>query len=87
MNLIDQINFIGKAHASETVFKLISAMQNDNPGSQVTASGMLFLLLCERYKCEPREVLDKAAHVLFDAFGDSKNAHIRAVKQYIYNEL
>ena len=87
MNLSDQINFIGKAHASETVFKLISAMQNDNPGSQVTAAGMLFLLLCEKYKCNPRDVLDKGSRVLFDAFSDPDNAHIRAVKQYIYNEL
>lgn len=87
MNLIDQINFIDRGHASETVFKLISAMQNDNPGSQVTAAGMLFLLLCEKYQCKPRDVLDKGARVLYDSFSDSKNAHIRAVKQYIYNEL
>ncbi len=87
MNLTDQINFIHTGHAAETVFKIISAIQGDNPGSQVTAAGMLFLLLCTKYKADPRDTLDKASRILYDAFSQGRGDHIRAVKMYIDKEL
>lgn len=87
MNLTDQINFINTAHASETVFKIISAIQGDNPGSQVTAAGMLFLILCQKYRVDPRDTLDKADRVLYNAFSEGRGDHIRAVKMYVDKEL
>lgn len=87
MNLTDQINFINTAHASQTVFKIISAIQGENPGSQVTAAGMLFLLLCKKYKADPRETLSKADRVLYNAFSEGRGEYIRAVQMYIEKEL
>jgi len=87
MNLIDQINFSSTEDAQVTVFKIISAIQNDRPGQQVAAAGMLFLLLCEKYKAKPRDVLDKAAHILYNAFSEGRGEHIRATKMYLEKEL
>lgn len=87
MNLIDQINFTSTNEAQVTVFKIISAIQNDRPGQQVAAAGMLFLLLCEKYKAKPRDVLDKAAHILHNAFSEGRGEHIRATKMYLEKEL
>lgn len=89
MNALDQLNFVGTNEAALITFKIVNAIQQEKPGRQMAGVANLFLLMCERYKLDPREVLNKASRRLYDSFGEDagRGEHIRAMKAYVYGEL
>lgn len=56
------------------------------PNMVVMGVAVLFLLVCERFKLEPREVLDTAARVLRRA-REVEPQYPRGISEYLHKEL
>lgn len=56
------------------------------PAQVVMASAILFLLQCERFKLNPREVLDIADLVIRKSY-DLDPRYVRGIRQYLKEEL
>lgn len=87
MNVLDQINSTTVAKGQLVAFKLLDGIQMEKPGDQLVGISMFLLMLCERYKLSPREVLDKASHVLYDSLSVGTGDHTRAIKQFMQLEM
>ena len=87
MNTIDQINSVSFTKAQEAAFAVIDALQRFNAGEQVAGSSLVFHLLCERFKQNPRDVLIKGQQVLQDTLSFGHGEHTRAIKAYLNKEL
>ena len=83
----DQLNMLTSAQAQQVAFKVINAVQSEPPGHQVAAVAITFLMMCERYKADPRDVLDKVSRIAYDAFSEGRGEYIRAIQNYIREEL
>jgi hypothetical protein len=68
-------------------FKLLEGLQNVTPGDELVGVSMLYLMLCERYKQRPRDVLDTASHILYDSLSVGKGEQTRAIKMFMNMEL
>jgi len=84
---MDQLNFCSTQEAQRVAFKIINVLQNEPEGKQVAGAALLFLLLCERFKQSPRDVLNKSARMLYDAFSEGTGEHARAMQTYLLKEL
>jgi hypothetical protein len=87
MNITDQINSTTVAKGQMVAFKMLDTLQSEQPGDQVVGAAMMFLMLCERFKQDPREVLRKSSHVLYDSLLVGRGDHTRAIKNYLNMEL
>ena len=87
MNPLDQINNTTVTKGQLVAFKTIETLQGFNTGDQLVGTAMMFLMLCERFKIKPRDLLDKASHVLYDSLLVGKGEHTRAIKTYMNMEL
>jgi hypothetical protein len=79
----DQINGTNVVRGQLAAFKLLEGLQEIPPGDQLVGISMMFLMLCERHKQDPRQVLDIGSHVLYDSLSIGKGEHTRAIKQYL----
>ena len=87
-SILDQLNMVTADNSQRVAFALLDAMQGIEPkGLQLSGVALMFLLMCEKSKLDPRAVLDKASHVLFDAFNEGRGEHIRAIQTYLAKEL
>lgn len=88
MNVIDQLNMVTADDSQRVAFALLDAMQGIQPkGLQLSGTAIMFLLMCEQSGIDPREVLNKASRILFDAFNEGRGEHVRAIQNYLRNEL
>ncbi len=87
MNALDQINSVSVEEGQRVAFRVVDVIQTEKPGHQVIGTAMLFLMLCSRFKQDPRQVLDKASHVLYDSFSEGTGEKVRALKTYMELEL
>jgi hypothetical protein len=87
MKLNDQMNFITVTDGQRVAFKILDVTQTEKPGHQVVGAAFYFLMLCGRFKQDPRVVLDKASHVLYDSFSEGTGEQARAMKMYMEKEL
>ena len=87
MNPLDQINNTTVTKGQLVAFKTIETLQGFNTGDQLVVTAMMFLMLCERFKIQPRDLLDKASHVLYDSLSIGRGEHTRAIKTYMNMEL
>lgn len=87
MNVIDQLNCASHEDVQRLAFRILDGIQNEAGGKQVAASGLLFLLICQRFKADPRDALDKAQKILLDALSVGRGEQVRAIKQYLKEEL
>lgn len=83
---LDQINNSTVTTGQLVAFKLLDGLQSETPGNQLVGIAMMFLMLCERHKLNPRDVLAKGSHVLYDSLSIGKGEHTRAIKQYLRME-
>jgi hypothetical protein len=83
MNVRDQISSTNVARGQLAAFKVLEGMQEIPPGDQLVGIAMMFLMLCERHKQDPRDVLSVGSHVLYDSLSVGKGEHTRAIKQYL----
>jgi hypothetical protein len=87
MNTIDQINTVSFTKAQYAAFTVIDALQGFNSGEQIAGAALVFHLLCERFKQDPREVLNKGHQVLQDSLSFGSGEHVKAIKTYLNKEL
>ena len=87
MNLIDQLNFASHEDVQRLAFNILDRIQNEPGGQQLAASGLFFLLICERFKVSPREVLYKSSSVLLDALSNGTGEQTRAMQMYLREEF
>ena len=85
--MLDQLNMITSQKAQQDAFKVINALQSEPAGHQIAAIAVTFLMVCQRYKVDPRAVLDKASRIAYDAFSEGRGEYIRAIQNYIREEL
>lgn len=87
MNILDQLNMTTVDEGQRVAFRALDVVQTEKPGPQVVGIAILFLLLCTRFKQDPRQVLDKAGRVLYDSLSIGKGEQTRAIKTYLEKEL
>lgn len=85
-NAIDQLNFASSKSAQRVAFKALNAVQDENAGLQLAGAAMFLLLLCERHKLQPNDVLNKAARITYDAFSEGRSEQARAIRDYLQGE-
>lgn len=85
-NALDQLGFVTAAATQQVAFKALDALQGSLAGQQAAATAMLFLLVCQRYRLDPREVLWKGERVLRDALTEGRGEYVRAIKTYLKEE-
>lgn len=86
-NITDQINFVSFTRAQRAAFNCIDRLQDYTAGEQVAAASLLFHLLCERFKQNPRDVMIKGQQVLLDTLSFGHGEHTRAIKTYLNQEI
>jgi len=87
LNVLDQINSTTVVKGQIVAFKTLEGIQSETGGNQLIGVSMLFLMLCERLKQNPRDVLDKASHVLYDSLSVGTGEHTRAIKLFMNMEI
>lgn len=85
--VLDQINSTSVTRGQLVAFKTIETLQGFNTGDQLVGSAMLLLMMCERFKVKPRDLLYKASHVLYDSLLVGTGEHTRAIQNYMNMEL
>lgn len=85
--MLDQLNMITSEKAQQVAFQVVNSLQSEKPGHQVAAVAITFLLMCERYSVDPRDILDKTKRITYDALSEGRGEYIRAIKHYVQEEL
>ncbi|MDE3021874.1 MAG: hypothetical protein KGI54_08445 [Pseudomonadota bacterium] len=87
-NVIDQINNSTADEVVQASFGILDSLQNLNPpGIRLPAIAILFLLLCKRFNINSPELLSKSGRMLNDSLLQGKGEHVRAIRQYLDNEM
>ena len=68
-------------------FKVLDGLHGEKPGDQLVGISMMFLMMCERFKQNPRDVLLKSSCVLYDSLSVGKGEHTRAIKTFMKMEM
>jgi hypothetical protein len=84
MDRMSNLRSIEPVH--QTVLKVLSAIDGDEPEHQALALGVAFVELIDVFQLDPRRVLNTAENVIRAArFSDS--LHFNAIRNYIEGEL
>lgn len=87
-SISDQLNFSDSDETQQAAFQLLDMIQGIQPkGLQLSAVAFMFLMMCERYQQQPRDVLDKAHRKLYDALSKGRGEYVRAIQEYLKAEL
>lgn len=87
-SILDQLNTSSADDTQQAAFTLLDLIQGIKPmGLQLSAVAFMFILMCERYRQDPREVLDKASRKLCDSLEVGKGEYVRAIQHYLAKEL
>lgn len=85
---IDGLNNAPAQEVALASFKLVDAIQGEQPHLQVAAAGALFLAICEHHRVEPHRVATVIRNMFTDTRYVAGNAeHFRAIRDYIKHEL
>lgn len=84
------LNYDGLVNAnvsevSGAVFECLNVLQNKPPHIRTSASALLFLLLCERFRAEPQDVFVAAKNLLASNEAET-DVRFLALKAYIAHE-
>lgn len=81
LNVIDQMNHARLSNVTRAAFAIVDAIQRENPGEQVLANALAFLIYCRKYGVNPRDVLYKASAVITDG-ANANNEHLFAIAHF-----
>jgi hypothetical protein len=87
LNPLDQINNTTVTKGQLVAFKVLDGLHGEKPGDQLVGIAMMFLMMCERFKSDPREVLGISSRVLYDSLSVGKGEHTRAIKTFMNMEM
>ena len=85
--MLDQINSMTADASAMVAFRIIDAIQGLPKGQQARGIAMAFYMLTERYKVNPIDLLQKTRIATKDAFSEGRGEHVRAVQNYLNEEL
>ena len=85
--MLDQLNGITSQRAQQVAFKVVDALQQEPPGHQVAAASLVFLMMCKRFNARPSDVLNKTEMILRDTLREGRGEYVRAIQNYIREEL
>lgn len=85
--MIDQINSLTAEGSAKVAFKIIDSIQGMPSGYQARGMALAFMLMCERYGVNAKDVLEKTRKVTKDALSEGRGEHVRAIKDYLRKEL
>ena len=87
-NITDQLNFARADETQQAAFAVLDNIQGIQPkGIQLSAVAFMFLLMCQRYRQDPREVLYKTSAVLNESLERGRGEYTRAIQNYLKEEL
>lgn len=87
-SISDQLNFASSDATQQAAFQLLDLIQGVQPkGLQLSAVAFMFLMMCERYGQDPRDVLDKTHRQLTDSLSVGRGEYVRAIREYLKGEL
>jgi len=87
-SISDQLNFASSDATQQAAFQLLDIIQGIQPkGLQLSAVSFMFLMMCERYGQDLRDVLDKTHRQLYDSLSKGRGEYVRAIQQYLKAEL
>ena len=70
----------------KSALRMLHRMANRKPEDIVIGISTLFILICQRYRVEPRAVLEVAERILRD-MGDKNPPVLRGMKRYLKEDL
>jgi chorismate mutase len=83
---IDKLYDVTALGIKNVSVRMLTAAQKEKPEAIVSAIAVLLLMVCSRYRIEPRAVLDVTTRIIRDA-QDNHPVEMRAMKRYIAKEL
>jgi len=83
----DRLLSMNAAKAQWSAFKLLDGLQRIPKHEQVAAASLMFLLICKRFKENPRDLLQLAEQFHADALREGQGDHVRAIQNYLKNEI
>lgn len=84
-NVNDQVNYADPLASAQMAFWIASNIQDEMPGRQVLATGMLFKLFCDEMNLPITDVLAKIGSVLLDT-DHHHHRQVAALRQLIREE-
>lgn len=82
---MDRVNNVGTQEISHAVFGAMDRLSQSSPESQAVAAAVLVLLVSERYKANPEDVLRAARNMI--AWHDAeKDERLTAMRWYLKYE-
>lgn len=87
MENADAFSSMSAPRAAQLAFEMVSAIQHRPSGEQLAGVAMLFLLMSKRMKADARDVLARTGARMEDALSYGSGEHIRAIKQYLREEM
>ncbi len=62
-------------------------LQDYKRGDFIVALAVLWLMICERFEVDPIRVMSFANRIKYETFGHKHDSQLRAIKDYMDNEL
>lgn len=80
----DRLMNVDHGAVASGVMRIVDALQNERQEVQVTSSGILFHLVCERFGLSPRETHTIVGNILNHSAGRRKE--YTAARNYMHHE-
>jgi chorismate mutase len=83
---IDKLYDVTSIGIKNVSIRMLTAAQKEKPEAIVSAIATLLLMVCKRYRIEPREVLDVTTRIIRDA-QESHPVEMRAMQRFLREDL
>ena len=80
----DHMLNVNHQSVANAVMAIVDALQHTKTETQITSSGIIFLMVCERYGIKPREILNIVDNILNRHEG--RRAEYEAARMYMKHE-
>ena len=83
----DQLHSMTSFDIQTAAFKILDAIQRQPAHQQVAGASLMFLLIMKKYDMKPREAMQIAEQVFKDCLSEGRGEQIRAIQNYLREEL
>jgi len=83
----DRLLSMTSFQAQTSAFKMLDQLQRLPQHEQVASLALGFLLICKRFNQSPRDMCELAEKFLADALSEGRGEQVRALQNYLRNEL
>ena len=83
-----QITAVSSEDAQKAAFTVLDILQGVNPpGVRVVSVAFMLLMICRRFRLDPRDVLDKTDRMIRDSLSKGRGEYVRAIREYLREEV